>query len=155
MDKQDWSEAPKDAQFYSCGDFRKHVEGKEYFWDNKGFWCGVGYASLDSQKEVRYDFEMRPEEPVWDGKSVLKAGDKAMTAGGECIVLGIDLSKGQAAVQWLNNGELGVILIGCIMPIITDRDKWVNEAQKHCTEFVGNQLGYIYDAMKDGKLEKP
>ena len=133
--------------------FRKHEDDKEFCWV-VSIWHKDRFDPLEWHKK-RYDFEMRPEEPKWDGKSELKAGDKAMTSGGECIVLGIDLSKGQAAVQWLDDGDLGVILIKCIKPLPTDRDRWISEAQKHCTELVGKQLGHIYDAMKDGKLEKP
>ena len=152
MNKQDWNTAPKDAQFYSCGHFGKHEDDKEFCLVSS-IWCECAFGSLDWHKR-RNDFEMRPEVPVWDGKSALKAGSKAMTSGGECIVLGIDLSMGEAAVQWLNNGELGVILISCIKPALTDRDKWIEAALKEyggpVFSTVGNclkpVLGRIYDA---------
>ena len=152
MNKQDWSAVPKDAQFYACKYFRKHEDGKEFHWEDFG-WCEGGFGSLEWHKK-RNDFEMRPEEPVWDGKSTLKAGAKAMTSGRECIVLGIDLSMGEAAVQWLNDGALEVVLIGCIKPIPSERDKWIEAALKEyggpVFSTVGNCLkpilGRIYDA---------
>ena len=40
-------------------------------------------------------------------------------------------------------------------PLRTERDQWVAEAQKHCTEFSSNQLGKLYDALKSGTLKAP
>ncbi|MEL7966328.1 hypothetical protein AAG587_08125 [Vreelandella neptunia] len=40
-------------------------------------------------------------------------------------------------------------------PLLTARELWVTEAQKHCTEFGSKQLGHIYDAMLRGDLHKP
>lgn len=37
----------------------------------------------------------------------------------------------------------------------TERERWVSEAQKHCTEFGSNQLGKLYDALKSGELKAP
>lgn len=40
-------------------------------------------------------------------------------------------------------------------PIRSERERWVSEAQKHCTEFGSNQLGNLYDALKSGDLKAP
>lgn len=40
-------------------------------------------------------------------------------------------------------------------PLRSERDRWVSEAQKHCTEFSNNQLGKLYDAIKSGDLKAP
>lgn len=45
--------------------------------------------------------------------------------------------------------------IGEFRPIRTEREKWVSDAQKHCTEFSSNQLGKLYDAIKSGALKAP
>ena len=42
-----------------------------------------------------------------------------------------------------------------IRPIRTERERWVSEAQKHCTAILGNQLGKLYDALKSGELKAP
>lgn len=42
-----------------------------------------------------------------------------------------------------------------VRPIRTERERWVYEAQKHCTEFGSNQLGKLYDALKSGDLKAP
>ena len=62
MSKVDWNTAPKDAEFYSIGYFRKVVDGKVhvYFFDGWGDDCGWEYSEL-SRKQ---DYEVRPTQPV-------------------------------------------------------------------------------------------
>ena len=58
MSKVDWSNAPKDAQFFSGGCFFKHVGSNEYCWDGSMWGCTV-LCDMDHRKRSP-DFEMRP-----------------------------------------------------------------------------------------------
>ena len=49
MNKQDWSVAPKDAQFYSCKGFRKHEDGIEFCWTGS-IWEEDQFDSLEWYK---------------------------------------------------------------------------------------------------------
>lgn len=51
--------------------------------------------------------------------------------------------------------EVGIADIVSFQPLRSERDRWVSEAQKHCTEFGINQLGKLYDAIKSGELKAP
>ena len=57
MTKQDWDKAPADAQFYNYGRFRKHVDGRELYWDES--WYETTFESM-AFHEGWCDFEMRP-----------------------------------------------------------------------------------------------
>ena len=58
MNKRDWSAAPKDAQFYSFGVFRKHENGEEFYWD--GEWHKAECPESINAHKGRFDFETRP-----------------------------------------------------------------------------------------------
>lgn len=62
MDKPDWTTVPEDAQFYSCGHFRKHEKGCEYRWLKKE-WCRTQYDPIKFHENEFKDFEMRPTTP--------------------------------------------------------------------------------------------
>lgn len=61
MSKVDWSKAPEGAQFYSCGRFRKHEVGVEFYYcDDKKVWGRTGYDPM-YWHEARPGFVRRPE----------------------------------------------------------------------------------------------
>ena len=67
MSNADWSKAPKDAQFYSFGVFRKHDHVDEYCWNGLE-WVSSVFDDI-SWHEKQSDFEYRPDatpEPASD-----------------------------------------------------------------------------------------
>lgn len=169
MDKVDWNTAPKDAQFYSCEYFRKHEDDKEFCWV-VSIWHKDRFDPLEWH-EKRYDFEMRHESPVWDGKGFPPVGATCEHHSGRLYrVEGYTNENTTRPEQYpitiiyqnVDNGALwsrpAAEWFRSFRPIKSkhdEREEWIIEAQKHCAELVGKQLGCIYDAMKDGRLEKP
>ena len=67
MSKVDWSKAPEDAQFFSCGAFRRHEHDEECLWNGLK-WVLTGFDDM-LWHEKQPDFEIRPSdtpEPVSD-----------------------------------------------------------------------------------------
>lgn len=99
--------------------------------------------------------DISPSE--WDGEGLPVEGCTAKTSGGECTVLAVDESRHQAAVRWLNNGELGIVKIAVIKPIKPGREKWIED----CEEFISGYATWeaaaaaIHDAILSGKLKLP
>lgn len=157
-----------DGYVYGCAP-EKYINGNQYTIEQvrekfpllSELQMSVGPHFEHEQKEVvRSDVKVsiggNPDN--WDGKGLPPVGTvcEALHTGGwyKCEILKH------------NTTNVGVKSAACdfgftlawstnFRPLRSDREVWVSEAQKHCTEFGGNQLGNLFDALKSGDLKAP
>lgn len=123
------------------------------------YWWGSTVGGSGRITHYRPVLEKKSEqEKEWDGEGLPEEGVRCecrLDRWEEGRVVGDDCEDGfYVAIVRVRDKYHGVPL-NRLRPIRTDRDQWVSEAQKHCTEFSSKQLGHIYDALASGELEMP
>jgi hypothetical protein len=132
-DRDYWDEvAPKGATYYNgkySSPWLKDEPPMYYLYDI-GEWAEYylqSYGKTHIQGAIpRPTGSKQPSQKMWDGKSDPSYGDKAMTSGGEVVILGFDSNGGLVSVQY-SDQSLSVISLSSLKPVLTREEKLRND----------------------------
>lgn len=137
MTNINWDEKPDWADSY-C-----EIDQDNIFWMNDEQYeyirsdCSIYKFKYDVAYKLQDTIGKRiypsyPTAKQWRGPEdgLPPIGMKAVTSGGECVILGVDDNKREVALQWVSDGELGVVSLQCVKPIKSDRENWLESVYK-------------------------